>query len=109
MDLLKRSILSPYHHLNLIISFFLLKPIFTTLLDASEDFSDEEDKAIHRRNSNKSKIKRKPRGISNNMLNEQKEQISAEDYKTTDSGDCPICGEVDLCLLIIFQIPYFLI
>ena len=104
MDLLKRSILKPHHHLDLIISFFLLKPfitIFTTLLDASEDFSDEEDKAIARRNS---KVKRKPRGMSNKMINEQKEQISTEGIKTTDSGDCPICGEVDLCLFIICQI-----
>ena len=75
--------------------------IFTTLLDASEDFSEEEDKAIARKNS---KVKRKPRGMSNKMINEQKEQISSEGIKTTDSGDCPICGEVDLCLLSICQI-----
>ena len=68
----------------------------------SEDFSEEEDKAILRRNSNISKVKRKPRGMSNKMINEQKEQISSEDLniKTTDSGDCPICGEVALCLII---------
>ena len=62
------------------------------ILDASEDFSEEEDKAILRRNS---KIKRKPRGMSNKMI--QQEQISSEDLniKSTDSGDCPICGEVD--------------
>ena len=68
----------------------------------SEDFSDEEDKAIHRRNS---KLKRKPRGMSNKMINEQKEPISSEDLniKSNDSGDCPICGEVNLCLLIICQ------
>ena len=80
--------------------------IFTTLLDMSEDFSEEEDKAIARRNS---KVKRKPRGMSNKMINEQKEQISSEDLniKTTDSGDCPICGEVNLCLLIICQIYIF--
>ena len=92
---LKKLLLSPYHHLDPIISFFLLKPfiaIFTTLLDMSEDFSEEEDKAILRRNS---KVKRKPRGMSNKMINEQKEQISSEGIKTTDSGDCPICGEVD--------------
>ena len=68
----------------------------------SEDFSDEEDKAIHSRNS---KLKRKPRGMSNKMINEQKEPISSEDLniKSNDSGDCPICGEVNLCLLIICQ------
>ena len=70
------------------------------ILDASEDFSEEEDKAILRRNS---KIKRKPRGMSNKMI--QQEQISSEDLniKSTDSGDCPICGEVNLCFLIICQ------
>jgi hypothetical protein len=85
------------------ISFFLLKPfiaIFTTLLGMSEYFSEEEDKAILRRNS---KVKRKPRGMSNKMINKQKKLKKGKNHpeKTTADGQpteikittfiCPIC------------------